>query len=101
MTKENITEILEYATIFRAARRCIRAYCALLHGLQPPELVDLSSFTDMEVAVLREMVMEMFGFYPFMDAGNCVLFIDDEVERRKELEGGGDTHDGEEGLRSR
>jgi len=76
-----------YATIFRTARRCIRAYCALLHRPQRANLVDLSSLSNMEVAVLREMVMEMFESYRLMEVGNCVLFIDDEIQRRKDCAG--------------
>ena len=70
------------ATLFRAARRCIRVYCALLHG-QHPETVDLSSLSAIELAVLREMVIEMYDSYPFMEVGNCVLFIDDAIHRRE------------------
>jgi hypothetical protein len=44
----------------------------------------------MAVAVLREMVIEMYDSYPLMEVGNCVLFIDDEIKRRKELAGSGE-----------
>jgi hypothetical protein len=37
----------------------------------------------MELAVLREMVIELYDSYPLMDVGNCVLFIDDEIHRRE------------------
>jgi len=68
----------------RAARRCIRVYCALLHG-QHPETVDLSSLSAIELAVLREMVIEMYDSYPLMEVGNCVLLIDDEIHRSERV----------------
>jgi hypothetical protein len=70
------------AMLFRTARRCIRVYCAFLHG-KHPDSVDLSSLSNKELAVLREMVIEMYDFYPLMDVGNCVLLIDDEIHRRE------------------
>ena len=31
------------------------------------------------------MVIEMFDSYKLMDVGNCVLFIDDEIQRRAKV----------------
>lgn len=80
-------ELFDRATIFRTARRCIRVFCGLLHSPQRANLVDLSSLSNMAVAVLREMVIEMYDSYPLMEVGNCVLFINDEIQRRKKLAG--------------
>jgi hypothetical protein len=79
----------DYSAMARTARRCIRAYMDLLHGgLYADSIV--STLSTAEMAVLREMVLEMYDDYPVMEVGNCILFIDDEINRRKELAGTGD-----------
>ena len=79
----------DYSAMARTARRCIRAYMDFLHGgLHADSIVSALSTTEM--AVLREMVLEMYDDYPVMEVDNCILFIDDEINRRKELAGTGE-----------
>jgi len=57
-----------------------------LHGpfawARQAEGVDLSALSNKELLVLRKMVLELYDDYPLMEAGNAVLFIDNEIERR-------------------
>jgi hypothetical protein len=36
------------------------------------------------------MMLEMYDDYPVMEVGNAMLFVDDEIKRRKELVGTGE-----------
>jgi hypothetical protein len=89
MTDYHNDEQGDYSAIARTARRCIRAYVDVLHkGLYSDSV--LAALSTAEMAVLREMVLEMYDDYPVMEVGNCILFIDDEINRRKELAGTGE-----------
>ena len=89
MTSYHNDEQRDYSAVARTARRCIRAYMDLLHGgLYADSIVSALSTTEM--AVLREMVLEMYDDYPVMEVGNCILFIDDEINRREAVAGTGD-----------
>ena len=79
----------EYSAIARTARRCIRAYMDVLHkGLYSDSV--LAALSTSELTVLREMMLEMYDDYPVMEVGNAMLFVDDEIKRRKELVGTGE-----------
>jgi hypothetical protein len=41
--------------------------------------------SELELTVLREMMLEMFDDHRLMKVGNCLLFIDDEIKRRKDF----------------
>ena len=83
MTNYDKAAQVDYATIVGTARCCIRVYLDLLHNYRA-NTVDLSLLSQLALTVLREMVLEMYDDYPLMEAGNCVLFIEDEIKRRAE-----------------
>jgi len=50
----------------------------------------MSALSTTEMAVLRGMGLEMYDDCPVIEVGNCVLFIDDEINRREAVAGTGD-----------
>ena len=79
----------DYSAIARIALRCMRVYMDLLHkGLYSD--VILSALSTTEIAVLREMMLEMYDDYDVMNVGNAILFVDDELKRREAVAGTGD-----------
>ena len=68
--------------IARITLRCMRAYRSLLHGGLYEDSM-LSALSTSEIAVLREMMLEVYDDYDVMNVGNAILFLDDEVKRRE------------------
>ena len=74
----------DLGTVLATARRSIRLYFAFLHGVGGRDAVDLSSQSDLDLAMVNEMMGEMYGSYDVMNVGNAVLFIQEEIMWRKE-----------------
>jgi hypothetical protein len=86
MTSDHNHTQKDYSAIARTALRYMRVYMALLHGgLYDDSMLSTLSIT--EIAVLRQMMLEVYDDYDVMRVGNAILFLDDEVERREAVAG--------------